>query len=325
MAILAQDQITIADVTDGYSVYLEKYAHIFDGNKTNALAGSTTCKVTALLGPDVVACSVDVAAIVKPAGITVTKDSNSLTPTLTITASTAFNAPGFLSIPVLIVDAGVTIIQTMALSFAKTGIDGTPGVSATIMGLKNEAQMIPCDSAGKVLTATTVQVDTYAAVGANRAAVSAVVSGLASGITVGTNTAGTTSADGILTLVFAKDSTLGGTDVGNVAVALTANGQTRNAVFSWSKSKAGVDGKDSIVMDVVSSNGLIFKNTAVTTVLTANVYKGGVPVTGATLTALGTIKWYKDGTLMSGVTGSTLSVSAADVLDKATFLASLES
>ena len=78
-------------------------------------------------------------------------------------------------------------------------------------------------------------------------------------------------------------------------------------------------------MDVVSSNGLIFKNTAVTTVLTANVYKGGVPVTGATLTALGTIKWYKDGTLMSGVTGSTLSVSAADVLDKATFLASLES
>ena len=41
MAILAQDQITIADVTDGYSVYLEKYAHIFDGNKTGPVASCT--------------------------------------------------------------------------------------------------------------------------------------------------------------------------------------------------------------------------------------------------------------------------------------------
>lgn len=325
MAILAQDQITIADVTDGYSVYLEKYAHIFDGTKDNAVAGSTTCKVTALLGPNVIPCSVDVASITTLPGITVTKDTNSITPTLTISATTAFKTPGFLSIPVVLTDEGVTITQTMALSFAKTGANGTPGVSATIMGLKNEAQMIPCSSDGKVLIDTTAQVDTYAAIGATRAAVTAVVTGLPTGVTVGTNTPGTTSADGILTIVFPKDNTIGGADAGNIQVALTANGQTRNHPFSWSKAKAGPDGKDSIVIDVTSSNGLIFKNTEVSTVLTANVYKGGLPITGSPLTALGTIKWYKDGSIMTGKTGPTLSISASDVTGKATFLASLES
>ena len=70
--------------------------------------------------------------------------------------------------------------------------------------------------------------------------------------------------------------------------------------------------------------GTIFKNSAIETVLTAHVYQGGVEVTGAALTALGTIKWYKDGSSTAAATGQTLTISAGDVTNKATYIAQLE-
>ena len=77
-------------------------------------------------------------------------------------------------------------------------------------------------------------------------------------------------------------------------------------------------------MAITSSGGTIFKNTAIATTLTAHVYKGGVEVTGAALSSLGTIKWYKDGGTTSVATGSTYTISAGDVTNKATFSAQLE-
>lgn len=86
----------------------------------------------------------------------------------------------------------------------------------------------------------------------------------------------------------------------------------------------GKDGLDAITMAITSSSGTIFKNTAIATTLTAHVYKGGVEVTGAALSSLGTIKWYKDGGTASVATGSTYTISAGDVTNKATFSAQLE-
>lgn len=86
----------------------------------------------------------------------------------------------------------------------------------------------------------------------------------------------------------------------------------------------GKDGLDAITMAITSSGGTIFKNTAIATTLTAHVYKGGVEVTGAALSSLGTIKWYKDGGTASVATGSTYTISAGDVTNKATFSAQLE-
>lgn len=86
----------------------------------------------------------------------------------------------------------------------------------------------------------------------------------------------------------------------------------------------GTNGKDAITMAITSSGGTIFKNTAIATTLTAHVYKGGVEVTGAALSSLGTIKWYKDGGTASVATGSTYTISAGDVTNKATFSAQLE-
>ena len=76
---------------------------------------------------------------------------------------------------------------------------------------------------------------------------------------------------------------------------------------------------------MTSSNGTIFKNTAVVTTLTAHVYKAGTELTAAQIAELGTIKWYKDGssTAMS-TTGATLNISSGDVTNKATYIAQLE-
>lgn len=86
----------------------------------------------------------------------------------------------------------------------------------------------------------------------------------------------------------------------------------------------GTNGKDAITMAITSSVGIIFKNTAIATTLTAHVYKGGVEVTGSALSSLGTIKWYKDGGTTSVATGTTYTISAGDVSNKATFSAQLE-
>jgi hypothetical protein len=91
--------------------------------------------------------------------------------------------------------------------------------------------------------------------------------------------------------------------------------------------KDGADGQpgaDAISLVITSTNGIIFKNTDIATTLTAHVYKGGTEVTGANLTALGTIKWYKDGGTTAIATGTTLTISAGDIASRASYTAQLE-
>lgn len=87
---------------------------------------------------------------------------------------------------------------------------------------------------------------------------------------------------------------------------------------------AGKTGADAITMVVTSTNGTVFKNTSIATTLQAHVYKAGVEVTGTALSNLGTIKWYKDGSSTASATGSTLTISAGSVDNKATYEARLE-
>lgn len=93
------------------------------------------------------------------------------------------------------------------------------------------------------------------------------------------------------------------------------------------KGTNGAAGADAITISVTSSNGTIFKNADIVTVLTAHVYKGGKELTSSTsptLASQGTIKWYKDGGTTAVGTGSTYTISAGDVTNKATFVAQLE-
>lgn len=86
----------------------------------------------------------------------------------------------------------------------------------------------------------------------------------------------------------------------------------------------GDPGADAIVMVITSSNGTIFKNAAIDTTLTAHVYKGGVELTSTQISALGTVKWYKDGSSAAAGTGLTFKVTAASVNTTMNILAQLE-
>ena len=346
MALRAADQITLTDLTDGVSVVMSSESYAFPGSIAAAIAGSTTTKIQALMGGEYVAASVNVASVVKPANVTVTSDNHATSPTLTIAVTTGVTTAGEVVIPVVV--NGLTIEKKFSFSIAftgatgaggatggtgATGSQGPAGVNATLVGLKNEAQSIVTTSAGAAVAASTIQIDFYGFVGATRAAVTAAVGTLPSGMTAGTNTAGTSGADGILSLTVANGATLGGVDQGTIPITLTCNGIPRVALFSWTKAKQGVvggtgstgsTGAAAVALEVSSSSGLVFKNTQIATTLTAKVYQGGVEVTGAALTALGAVKWYKDAVYLSGKDGVTLTVVAGDVPDRATYEAKLE-
>ena len=80
------------------------------------------------------AATVDLNSITKPAGITVTKDSNATSPTLTITASTSFTTAGVVHIPV-VVDGEITITKDFSVAIAFTGATGAQGPQAAWMPL----------------------------------------------------------------------------------------------------------------------------------------------------------------------------------------------
>ena len=126
MAIKSSDQITVVDLTDGYSVNLTNDSFTFAGDKDGKIASqqSTTTVIQALRGDEEPTISVDNSAITKPSGVTTSW--NATTKTLTITVSTSVASGGVVTIPVVL-DGSVTINKTFSFAIAKTGATGGTG------------------------------------------------------------------------------------------------------------------------------------------------------------------------------------------------------
>ena len=90
----------------------------------------------------------------------------------------------------------------------------------------------------------------------------------------------------------------------------------------------GAAGKDAIILSYTASNGIVFKNNAGSTVLTAHVFVGGVEKAisdaGVVADNLGSIKWYLTGSATAIATSKTLTVAADDVLNTASYTFQLE-
>lgn len=272
MAIKAVNQIDVIDLTDGYSVVLTSDSHTFLGTTTSVNGTqTTTTQAMALCGNEQVPCTVG--TITCPTGISAVSDGKSPIPTITITATSALNKSGTITIPI-VVNGDITINKTFSFSIAFKGQTGQSGTSVTVRS-----------------TSVTYQAGT-------------------SGVTKPTGEWKTEIPN-----------VQNGQYLWTKTVVTYSNGQHTE---SYSVSYKGTNGKDAITMAITSSGGTIFKNTAIATTLTAHVYKGGVEVTGSALSGLGTIKWYKDGGTTSVATGSTYTISAGDVSNKATFSAQLE-
>ena len=349
MGIKAVSQVDVIDLTDGYSVVLTNDNYTFLGT-TNSVNGTqtTTTQVMALCGSEQVSCTVG--NITCPTGISAVSDGKSLQPTITITATSALTKSGTITIPIVI-DGDITINKTFSYSIAFKGATGQNGTSVTVSSTSVTYQIgasgttkptgtwspnVPNVPNGQFLwTKTVVKYSD----GKSTEAYSVSYKG-----TNGTNGSNGTSVTVSSTSVTYQTSTSGTTPptgTWNPTVPNVPNGQYlwTKTVVKYSDDKStesysvsykgtngtnGKDGLDAITMAITSSGGTIFKNTAIATTLTAHVYKGGVEVTGAALSSLGTIKWYKDGGTASVATGSTYTISAGDVTNKATFSAQLE-
>ena len=349
MGIKAVSQVDVIDLTDGYSVVLTNDNYTFLGT-TNSVSGTqtTTTQVMALCGSEQVSCTVG--NITCPTGISAVSDGKSLQPTITITATSALTKSGTITIPI-VVNGDITINKTFSYSIAFKGQTGQNGTSVTVSSTSVTYQVgasgttkptgewsttVPNVPNGQFLwTKTVVKYSD----GKSTEAYSVSYKG-----TNGTNGSNGTSVTVSSTSVTYQAGTSGTTPptgTWSPTVPNVANGQYlwTKTVVNYSDGKStesysvsykgtnginGTNGKDAITMAITSSGGTIFKNTAIATTLTAHVYKGGVEVTGAALSSLGIIKWYKDGGTASVATGSTYTISAGDVTNKATFSAQLE-
>lgn len=85
----------------------------------------------------------------------------------------------------------------------------------------------------------------------------------------------------------------------------------------------GAEQINAVVGTVTAPTGITVSNNGATPSPTLTITASSA-VTGAGLTALGTIKWYKDGSTTASGTGVTLSISSGDVTTKASYTAQLE-
>ena len=349
MGIKAVSQVDVIDLTDGYSVVLTNDNYTFLGT-TNSVNGTqtTTTQVMALCGSEQVTCTVG--NITCPTGISAVSDGKSLQPTITITATSALTKSGTITIPI-VVNGDITINKTFSYSIAFKGATGQNGTSVTVSSTSVTYQVgasgttkptgtwsttVPNVPNGQFLWTKTVV--TYSD-GKSTEAYS--VSYKGTNGTNGSNGTSVTVKSTSVTYQVGTSGTTPPTGTWNPTVPNVPNGQYlwTKTVVNYSDGKStesysvsykgtngtnGKDGLDAITMAITSSGGTIFKNTAIATTLTAHVYKGGVEVTGSALTSLGTIKWYKDGGTTAVATGSTYTISAGDVSNKATFSAQLE-
>ena len=349
MTIKAVNQIDVIDLTDGYSVVLTNDNYTFLGT-TSAVNGTqtTTTQVMALCGSEQVPCTVG--SITCPTGISAVSDGKTPMPTITITATSALTKSGTITIPI-VVNGDITINKTFSYSIAFKGQTGQNGTSVTVRSTSVTYQVgasgttkptgewkteVPSVPNGQFLWTKTVV--NYSD-GKSTEAYSVSYKG-----TNGTNGSNGTSVTVSSTSVTYQAGTSGTTPptgTWSPTVPNVANGQYlwTKTVVNYSDGKStesysvsykgtnginGTNGKDAITMAITSSGGTIFKNTAIATTLTAHVYKGGVEVTGSALSSLGTIKWYKDGGTTAVATGTTYTIGAGDISNKATFSAQLE-
>jgi len=128
MPIIARAQETLVDLTDGYSVILTSEAYTFLGTTEHAIAGTCSTEVIAMRGGDQIPCSVDISKATMPTGITLSKGNTSLlAPKIIITASTNFETPGDVILPVSISGTDIVINKQFSVSIAFTGATGAQG------------------------------------------------------------------------------------------------------------------------------------------------------------------------------------------------------
>lgn len=194
------------------------------------------------------------------------------------------------------------------------------------VNLTSETHAFPGTTNTAKAGSTTTQIQ--ALHGNNPVAASVIVSEITkpTGVTVSSDSNATAPT---LTISVTTSVTTGGTikipvHIGDITIMKEFTFTIAFTGAQGAKGATGDAGADAIMLSITSSNGTIFKNSAIETVLTAHVYRAGAELTVSQIAELGTIKWYKDGGETAVGTGATLTIDAGDVSQKASYVAQLE-
>lgn len=325
MAVKSSDQITIVDLTDAYSVTLTSEAASFAADiDGKALSATTfTTQVVALRGTEAITPSITSADITKSDNLTVTVSTSSpysaLNPGISISIAqgkSLTNNVGEVDIPVEL-ENGIVIHKKFSVTAAKTGAAGQSMYTYVRYSANSKGSSMTASP-----SSTTKYIGIYVGTSSTVPAYTAFTWSKyigdpgASSYTFVRYSANADGTD------FVTSPTASTKYVG-IVVTTTNSAPTAKTSYTWSK-YVGDDGADAITLVVTSSNGTIFKNTAIATTLTAHVYQAGQELDATAIAALGTIKWYKDGASTATATGATLSITAGSVTNKATYEARLE-
>lgn len=210
-----------------------------------------------------------------------------------------------------------TTLDTQTVLITSDGRTGAAGAGGSSVIVGNESQVIPCSSAGNALSATDIVIPFAGYKGTVKVPCSVAVGALPTGMTVKSNTGSTASADGSLVLTVASGASLGSADTmsGTVDLTFTCNGTTVVKKFTWTKSKAavnGTNGVNAVLFQITSPAGNIIFNSSNNVSLETVMYSGTSTVTPSSFVW----KKYASGSwaAVSGQTASKLTVTP-DMVD----------
>lgn len=349
----AADQISIIDITDSYTVMLTSEAYTCIGDTAHALATTCSTTVIAYQGSDSIPATIKESEIVFPEGVTLGKITSNGTANPEITFNIAggvISKPCEVSIPI-IVDTDVQFTKKFSIGVALKGTTGAKGDKGDNITITEKSVTYQVSNSGTT-TPTGTWSSTVPDVGNGQFLWTKTYVKYSDGNSTeaySVSYKGTNGNNGTSVSVTSTSVTYAVSDSGTTAPG-TGWGATvptvKNGQYLWTKTYVrysdgkettsysvsykgtnGSNGLDAISIAITSSNGFIFKNASIATTLTAHVYMGGKEITEITspkLSDLGTIKWYMDGNSIAIHTGQTLTISAGDVTNKATYTAKLE-
>ena len=337
MGIKAQNQVTIIDITDAYSVILSNENQTFRETSLNGGTEVQTVNTTvySYRGSTNVWSYIDSQYLgsthANTDGVYITVDSPNTNPAqdliLTIHIPAGLVNNGSIEIPIELYESSTTSgtpLTTFTKNFSySVARYGSTGVSATIYELEYTGTLFNFDNeTGNFLSPNQITITASSQTGTN--AKQAYTSGT---ITVtpytSTGTSGTPQTHST-SVTITPSVTNGEPDYLYYIATLTVGGNIVDRQ-TIGMNRQGANGENAYSIDITSSNGFTFKNTAISTTLTAHVYSGGVELTASDLNAMGLqVNWYEGNSTTAVSSGLTKTYSAGSVNDLLHVTAKLE-
>ena len=338
MGIKAQNQVTIIDITDAYSVILSNENQTFrevslDGG-TAAQTVSTT--VYSYRGSTNVWSFIDNQYLGSTHdnddGVYITVDSPNTNPAqdliLTIHIPAGLKNNGSIDIPVELYETSstsgnplTTFTKTFSYSVARYG---STGAAAVIYELEYTGNLFNFNNETSTFlspTAITITASSQTGTNAKQAYTDGIIT--VTPYTSAGNSGQAQTHSSSVTINPTVD-TNGEPDYLYYIATLSVGGNIVDRQ-TIGMNRQGANGKNAFGIDITSSNGFTFKNTAISTTLTAHVYSGGVELTAQDLTAMGLqVNWYEGNSSTATSSGITKTYSAGSVQDILHVTAKLE-